>query len=575
MNRLEELFTTFPSFTCEEITDKANDFSENFVTPITFTQIDFWIFFALAYFGFALVYNRKHLKTSFLILASCFFYFKTSGLFVAILVFSTIVDYFIGGGIGRSKVKWKRGVLLAISVSINLFVLCYFKYAYFFTESANALLHTSWEPFNYFAHWANGFAGSEIMCVDKIVLPIGISFYTFQTMSYSLDIYRGDLKPTHNILDFATFVTFFPQLVAGPIVRAKDFIPQINAPFKITKRQFSICVWIILGGLIKKIVFADYIAVNFVDRVVDDPWQYPGFVNMVAMWGYSLQIYGDFAGYTDIAIGVSGLMGFNIGKNFNSPYKAENVGDFWRRWHISLSSWLRDYLYIPLGGKYRASIASYIFIPLIIAFMGGIANYYFDFNFWVTSGIFLGVTGIALFIPAFRVFVSRDINLLITMLLGGLWHGPSLKFIIWGGLNGIGLVIYKYWKRISPFNKANYWVRHIWGVFITFNFITLTRVYFRAQDMNRADGILEQIWYDFSFSWSTFTEKLLGGYPMPMIVLLVGMIVHWLPGSLKDGWRDRFANAKVGWQVAFVVLVIVFIYQFVSADFVPFVYFQF
>lgn len=574
MNRFENLFGAYPSFTCEEIGTKANDFSNNITAPLQFTQMNFWIFFAFVYFLYALVYQKQLLRSAFLMMVSLFFYFKTSGLFVSILIFSTIVDFFIGRSIFNSENPIKRKTLLITSMSINLFVLCYFKYAYFFTDSFNELMGTWLHPINYFAYWNNGFFGDEVMCASKIILPVGISFYTFQTMSYSIDIYRKELTPVKNIIDFGFFVSFFPQLVAGPIVRAKDFIPQIYKPFVLTNRDFGWSIWMILKGLVKKIVIADFIALNFIDRVFEAPDLYPGFVAVIALWGYSMQIYGDFSGYTDIAIGLSRLMGFHLNDNFNSPYKAVSVADFWRRWHISLSTWLKDYLYIPLGGNKKASIASYIFIPLIAAFLAGVMNYYWGISFWLLCGIFVGLTAIGLVFPTYRKFVSTDINLLITMLLGGLWHGAEMKFVIWGGLNGVALVIYKYWKRISPYEKSQFFLVHFWKIFITFNFITFTRVFFRGTSMENANHMLERIWYNFDFSWEVFTQKLIAGYPVVMIVILVSYVIHWLPARTKDNTMELFISTSVYTKAFIVFFVGIFIYQFYSA-FAPFVYFAF
>lgn len=348
MNRLKDIFT----------------FSEEF--PLIFTQINFWIFFAVAYFIFALLYKRIHLRNAYLLLISLFFYYKTSGLFVGILLFSTVSDFFIGKFIYNSTHELKRKILVTLSVCINLLTLSYFKYAYFFTDSFNALFHTDYEVVNWLALWANGFTDLSYFTVDAIILPVGISFYTFQTISYSVDIYRSKITPLNSIVDFGFYVSFFPQLVAGPIVRAEHFVPQITRPTIVSKEDFNKGTFMILKGLIKKMIFADYIAMHFMDRVFDTPDMYSGFTNIMALIGYSLQIYGDFSGYTDIAIGLALLMGFQLPVNFNSPYKAINCGDFWKRWHISLSTWLRDYLYIPLGGNRKGTIASFIILSVLL-----------------------------------------------------------------------------------------------------------------------------------------------------------------------------------------------------------------
>lgn len=591
MERFYDLFFTYPGFTCAELGKQANDFSKINNEPITFTQANFWIFFLLVYGIFTLVHKKQNLRTWFLLAVSCFFYFKTSGLFLILLVFSTLLDYNIGNAIFKSNRQGKRKFLLFLSMFGNLFVLGYFKYAFFFTDSFNQLFHTNYEFFNHFSYWTNSFWGSEVLCVDRLILPVGISFYTFQTMSYTIDIYRKELQPVRNIIDFGFFVSFFPQLVAGPIVRAKDFIPQMYQPFSLTKNDFGWSLWQILRGLVKKIVIADYLGANFVDHAFQNPDNFPGFVLVVAMWAYSMQIYGDFSGYTDIAIGVSRLLGFQLNTNFNSPYKAINVADFWKRWHISLSSFLKDYLYIPLGGNKTASWVSWLFLPFIIAFIAGLIEYYFDvaftvagiefsFGFWTLSFILMVLVLLLMLIDSVRKFVTTDINLLITMLLGGLWHGNNLKFIIWGGLNGLGLVIYKYWKRISPYEKSNFFLVHFWKIFFTFNFITFTRVFFRASDMENANLYMNRIWNNFGlFTDEGFNNSawnlMMTTYSIVFLIMIAAYLIHWMPSAGKEKIMNGFIRLPSYAQVVVIVLSSILIYQAVSADFQAFIYFAF
>ena len=305
-------------------------FDENH--PLIFTQLDFWIFFLLVLAIFSYIHKYKLTRSIFLFVVSLFFYFKTSGLLVLLLFSSIVINYFIGKGVWNTNSQIKKKGFVTLSVLFNILTLGYFKYAYFFTESFNKMFHTKHEVFNVFAQMGNSVFG-EGSFVDYIVLPVGVSFFTFQSISYVVDIYRKEVKPVKNFFDYAFFVSFFPQLVAGPIVRARDFIPQIRQPYQLNKTDFSWSIIQIVKGFIKKIVLADYIAIHFIDKVVDAPEAFPGFISILAMWGYSLQIYGDFSGYTDIAIGVSRLMGFKLLENFNSPYKAISVADFWRRWH--------------------------------------------------------------------------------------------------------------------------------------------------------------------------------------------------------------------------------------------------
>ena len=276
-------------------------------SPLLFTQFYFWAFFAFVYAGFALTGSKRLLRNAYLFFVSLLFYYKTSGLSVLILIFVTCSDFLIARRIaGARKGGWKK-FWLVLSVVIDLSLLCYFKYAYFFTDFINTVFGTDLHVFNVFGAVGNALAGTERFSVDRIVLPVGISFFTFQIISYTVDVYRGDVKPVGNILDFGFYVSFFPQLVAGPIVRASEFIPQLYKKFSLSRRLFGIAVFWILNGLVKKIVLSDYIAVNFIDRVFNNPLLFTGFENLAALFGYSLQVYADFSGYTDIAIGVAML----------------------------------------------------------------------------------------------------------------------------------------------------------------------------------------------------------------------------------------------------------------------------
>lgn len=421
------------------------------------------------------------------------------------------------------------------------------------------------------AHWGNSFYDRNHFTVDKIILPVGISFYTFQTISYSVDIYRNKLKPLNSILDFGFFVSFFPQLVAGPIVRAESFVPQINKPTELTKSDFDRGTFLILKGLIKKMLFADFIAMHFLDRVFDAPEMFSGFTNIMAMIGYSLQIYGDFSGYTDIAIGLALLMGFKLPINFNAPYKAMNVGDFWKRWHISLSTWLRDYLYIPLGGNRRGSAASYIILGImltgiILAFK---TNPYVVFAIIIATVLFFVL---AVFNTSFKNQVNTNINLMLTMLIGGLWHGASWKFVIWGGLNGVGIVVYKLWRRISPYEFNNQWYVRFWKIGLTFAFITFTRIYFRGESMEHIDRWYRQVanHMDLHYAWEVLVH-----YQLVFWVMLIGYITHWLPETTKLRIENAYSKSPVSVKVLFAAITGVVCYQAFSTDFQPFIYFAF
>jgi alginate O-acetyltransferase complex protein AlgI len=553
--------------------------------PMIFTEYPFWIFFLFVMLGYGLVYKKLRLRSVFLFLVSLFFYYKTSGFFFSILLFSTIVDYYLGKAIFHSKKERNAKVFLGLSVAINLLILIYFKYAYFFSDSFNAIIGSNWHPINHFASLTNQLSGSSFR-VDQILLPVGISFYTFQTMSYSIDIFRKKLSPAKSIFDFGFYVSFFPQLVAGPIVRAADFIPQIQKPYSLTKQEFGMALFWILNGLLKKFLLADYIAVNFVDRVFDNPGMFSGFENLMALYGYSLQVYADFSGYTDIAIGVALILGFRLPKNFNSPYKADNCGEFWKRWHISLSSWLKDYLYIPMGGNRGGSLFSYIALTLIVVFIyllsGSLA-----LLFGVLSVIFLTLLFGEIF-SNFNKWYLTNINIMLTMLIGGLWHGASWNFVLWGGLNGFGIIIYKLWKKVSPWKNKSNWLNKIWGIIITFNFVTFTRIWFRSGSINSweqmdeshnilsewftANEILNQLF--FNFKWELI-GNVISVYSNVFLVIVFGFSIHFIPEKWKFWYRDKFSKSSIFVQLIFSFLAIFIMYQVAATSLQPFIYFQF
>ncbi len=546
-----------------------NIFSYDQNSPLIFTRFFFWGFFAVVMLGYSFISNRITMRSLYLLVLSLFFYYKSSGFFFFLLIFSTFVDYYTGKWIYKSQKEIVRKLLLAFSVFINLSLLSYFKYTYFFTSIVNDLFGTNYVAHNFLAEFSNLLTGSHFDTA-KIFLPVGISFFTFQTMSYTLDIYKRKLEPVKNIIDFGFYVSFFPQLVAGPIVRASEFIPQIYQKFRLTRYEFGLALFMILKGLIKKIMIGDYIAVNFIDRIFNNPDMYSGFESLMAMIGYSLQVYVDFSGYTDIAIGVALLMGFRLNQNFNSPYKAKNCGEFWSRWHISLSSWLKDYLYIPLGGNRNATAGTYINFGLILFVFILLAS-----NLWASIAIIAFAVILLLsmrIFPAAKRNIVANINTMITMLLGGLWHGSSWNFLIWGGLNGLGVVFYKYWRKISPWEKYNNVAATVWKIALTFGFITFTRVFFRAPDIYTAETMLSRIWNNFS---PEIIPAVLAGYYKVWLMMLFGFITHWLSYNFKDKWRDVFINMP-HWSQALISVVIIFVvYQSICADMQAFIYFQF
>ena len=600
-------------------------------SPLLFTQSYFWVFFLLVFVVFSLVRNKILLRNAFLFFVSVFFYYKTSGWFTLILLFAILFNYLDGFLIHKSKKGSGRLAWLITGLLVNLLTLSYFKYAYFFADVIHNLFGIELEVVNVFAIAGNKMAGSPVFTIDRILLPVGISFYLFQCISYLMDIFRRRITPVTNILNFGFYVTFFPQLVAGPIVRANEFIPQLYKKYFLSRRQFGIAVFWIVNGLAKKIILSDYIAVNFIDRVFDNPTMYTGFENLVALFGYSLQVYADFSGYTDIAIGVAMLMGFYLPKNFDSPYKATNPGEFWKRWHISLSKWLQDYLYIPLGGNRTASFGTYACI-ITISLIGMILSG----SVWVTVAILslaLIVTLRSRHSEEKRKELTSNMNRMTTMLLGGIWHGASWNFMIWGGLNGLGMIVYRFWKdknvyartliigmvAVSMFAMTKLFPAPIWNIFFvwtgvifigtfirmiynvlggksemkmlercwavlqTFVFITWTRLFFRAgSNLDPAEAN--------ETAWNTATNMVaqIGGkwnmdiipdiivlYKNIFLLIIIGMIIHWLPTNFKRRYRLWFAYMPLPVMALIVVLAVFIIYQFVTADLQKFIYFQF
>ncbi|MEE1542676.1 MAG: MBOAT family O-acyltransferase [Paludibacteraceae bacterium] len=596
-----------------------------------FTNFYFWVFFVIVFAIFSLFHSRILLRNTFLFFASLFFYYKTSELFVLILIFTTFFSYWAGSKIFKAKSEGGKKTYLLLGLIVNLLLLCYFKYSYFLTDVVNDLFGTSFRVFDAFAWLGNTAAGANIFDVDNIMLPVGISFYTFQSISYLMDIYRKRIEPVDNMLNFGFYVSFFPQLVAGPIVRASDFIPQIHKKFFLSRNQFGIAIFWILNGFAKKIIMSDYIAVNFVDRVFENPTMYSGFENLVALFGYSLQVYADFSGYTDMAIGVAMLMGFYLPKNFNSPYKAPNPGNFWKRWHISLSKWLQDYLYIPMGGNRGATFGTYCCIVTITA-IGVILSG----SLWVAAAISviaLIITVVIWLKPEKRLKIHTNMNSMNTMLLGGIWHGASWNFMIWGGLNGIGMVVFKFWKNRNvylrtgillllliaflalaifypapAFNIGVVWVgvifigtfirmvynlfngkskfstlEYCWAVFQTFVFITFTRLFFRSGSnldpeeanltaWNTAKDMVSQI----GGKWDlNVIPQMVSEYSGVFMLIVIGMVIHWIPENFKRRYRIWFAKMPLPLMLVAVIVVVFVVYQFITAGLQKFIYFQF
>ncbi|WP_315403601.1 MBOAT family O-acyltransferase [Hoylesella saccharolytica] len=468
--------------------------------------------FLLLFLGFTFIYMclQKKLTARLLFVTafSYYFYYKSSGIYFFLLAIVTISDYLLAGAIYRNKEKkGLRKFLVTLSLLIDLGLLGYFKYTNFFAGMVAQMLEYNFQPWDIF-------------------LPVGISFFTFQSLSYTIDVYRGNLKPLPSILDYAFYVSFFPQLVAGPIVRASDFAPQIRKPIVITNDMFARGVYFIMIGLFKKAVISDYISLNFVDRVFDNPSLYSGLENLLGIYGYAMQIYCDFSGYSDMAIGIALLLGFHFPLNFNAPYSAVSITDFWRRWHISLSTWIRDYIYISLGGNRKGKVRQYF-------------------------------------------------NLILTMLLGGLWHGASLNFIAWGGMHGVALAAHKIFSTGVLKHKRDYkskGICRIFGVFITFNFVCFTWLFFRNTSFDTSIVMLNRIIYEFH---PELFLQLIDGYKYVFALMLLGYITHFIPNRWQEGIISGIKRTNVVIDALLIVIVIYIVIQVKSSAIQPFIYFQF
>ncbi len=598
-------------------------------SPLLFTQFYFWGFFAIVFAVFSLIHNKFFLRNLFLFFVSLFFYYKTSGSYVCILIFTVFVNYIGAILIHRQHKNFIRKLFLIITVFINLGTLSYFKYSYFFLDLFYQITGIQLQVYNFFAAASNAVFKTQSL-VDVIILPVGISFFTFQAISYTVDVYRKTVKPVSNFFDFGFYLSFFPPLVAGPIVRADKFIPQLYKSSRLSKKAFGFAVFWILNGLGKKIIMSDYLATRFVDRVFETPLLFSGFENLLALFAYSLQVYADFSGYTDIAIGVALLMGFRLPQNFNSPYKALNPAAFWRRWHISLSTWLRDYLYIPLGGNRGASFGTFFWISVIAVIAMILSG-----SPWVALAIILLAVYLSIyayFKPASRRNMATQMNSLTTMLLGGLWHGASWNFMIWGGLNGFGMIVHKIWSGYSIqirslavfifsagcailckhyyhpllailavwggvifigvytvmvfrlFSQKTFpWIQTVWNVALTFIFITFTRLFFRSGSNLDPTEANEVAWetatnmiHQIGSPWKLNIVPAIAWEHFNIIaVFALGMIIHWLPSRWKQRYRISFASLPLPALVLLTAFIIFVMYQFMSADSPPFIYFQF
>lgn len=466
-----------------------------------FPTFTFGLFFVAVFAVTWAVRGSNEWRKILLLLASWIFYGAWDWRFVALLIASAFINWGTAALIARSEEAGRRKALVTVGVVANLGILGFFKYFDFFLEQLGVLLE--------------GFGFARDLPLMQIVLPVGISFFTFQGMSYLIDVYKRKVPPA-SLLDMTLLMSFFPHLVAGPIVRASDLIPQFERTPKPTRGMVMMGILLIVWGLFKKAVVASELSVKLVDPVFFDPGAHTSLDLLVAAYGYAVQIYCDFSAYSDMAIGVAALLGYRFPHNFNQPYRARSLQDFWRRWHISLSSWLRDYLYIPLGGS-----------------RGGL------------------------------LYICR--NLLITMLLGGIWHGAKWTFLIWGGLHGLVLAAERVWRDVKPKGWPNIPVPI--AILITFHIVLLGWIFFRAESFDAAIAYLGGIGRG---NWANSVVT-----PLAAGLILLGMVMHFTPRHMMQAMalRLRSANALllgVGTGAA-ILLIDAMRFEGVA----PFIYYQF
>lgn len=465
---------------------------------VNFSQIEF-IFLLLVVFLFHGLIRNQTARRRFLLLVSYYFYGYWDWRFLGLLTLTITVDFLVARAIDAEENQQKRKRLLWISLGINLGVLGFFKYFNFFVDSASDIL----APF-----------GIQIRTLN-VILPVGISFFTFQSLSYTIDVYRRQLKPTRHYLDYALFVSFFPQLVAGPIVRASEFLPQLQHPSSLSWTRAFEGFRQFVFGFFKKVFIADRMA-PYIDYCFENAGLMSGTTMWLAVSAYAFQIYCDFSGYSDMAIGCARALGYDFSRNFNLPYLARNITDFWRRWHISLSSWLRDYLYIPLGGNRKGRRRTYI-------------------------------------------------NLMLTMLLGGLWHGASWSFVLWGALHGVALASHKFWMEYSRPQRSFSLPMTVLNWAATMLVVWVAWVFFRANDFAKSVMILRKMF--------TMEAGVQWAHPFTLFALGLLVLQH---GAACLGWNAEKTLRGDRWFTPVILfLMLGFAIIFYPKEFTPFVYFQF
>jgi alginate O-acetyltransferase complex protein AlgI len=479
--------------------------------PFVFNSVAFFVLFFLFYGVYAIAFNKVQLRNIVLLLFSLFFYYKIAGWFVLLLVATASSDFFIGQALFKTEsAKGKKGWML-LSLILNLSSLCFFKYINFFIESWFGLVSPGAHP-----------------VLLNIIAPVGISFYTFKTLSYIFDLHREMIdEPEKNYINYLLYVSFFPNILAGPISLARDLLPQIASKLVIDNEMLSKGFFLIMCGAIKKFFIANMLAENFVNRVFDQPHLFSGFENLMGSYGYMIQVYLDFSGYTDIVVGIACLLGFIVQPNFNQPFKARNITDFWRRWHMSLSKWLNEYLYLPIS---------------------------FGLRSWKKAGVIVAV--------------------MITFFISGLWHDAKWTFVIWGCLHGLAMS----WEaatqsaRSAISKKVPKKLYNFLSIFITFNFLSLSAVFFRVDSVAKAGEMFRRMFTDMNFS---IALPWLLNYTNVFVLMVLALVLQYLPLQWDNKVQLQFG--KLHWSLKSMTVFVIFIavYQAISSAPQAFIYLEF
>jgi D-alanyl-lipoteichoic acid acyltransferase DltB (MBOAT superfamily) len=471
-----------------------------------FTSGIYPVFLIIVFFAYWLIAERVGWRILLLAAASCIFYWLAGGWTLLLLLSISIIDFTTTRLMVRAEDQYKRKSLLCLSLAVQIGALSIFKYADFFIETGAS---------------AVSFLGIEVPDARLgLLAPIGISFFIFQSIAYVVDVYRKDAEPAPSYPDYLAFISFFPTIVAGPILRAKQLLPRLRDSLKLDAATGGQALFLIAIGLIKKVAIADYLSANLVDRVFDFPERFSSLEVLGAIYAYALQIYADFSGYSDIAIGSAMLLGFTLPINFNAPYRSRDLTEFWRRWHITLSTWLRDYVFFFIVGSRRS------------------------------ASLYAGV--------------------ILTMLIGGIWHGAGWTFVIWGLLHGAGLAAARAFtvlrRRASIRLLRVEWPALI-SILITFHFVCFAWIFFRAETVGQALSVLYQL-----TGLTTDTANL----ALPVVlVMIVGFLAHWTPDRIWERAIYEFARMPALAQACMLFALAVGLYLVASTDVAPFIYSRF